>query len=321
MIQLQEYFTVKYKPTILTQERQVPYVSRTSLRNGISGLTNTTSIIPKNTISVACSGSVLESFYHHYEYASGKDVYYLEPKVTLTLNQKLYYCMIIKANKYKYSFGRQANRTLKNLLIPKLNEIPDYVNKITIQNLESNKPKIPNMLNKQTTTKQTSQKQQELISTNWKYFKVSDLFSITKGTESIRTEQEGAISETTIPLISATVNNNGIITKINTLKKTYQNCLTITSSAVPGTTFYQENQFAATESINICIPKFNMNKYTALFLVTVFNMEKFKFNYARKYSKTRMFDTQIKLPSTSDGKPDCGYMEQYVKSLSYSDNL
>ena len=267
--------------------------------------TDTNNINPKDTISVACSGSVLSCFYHSYEYVSGKDIYCLIPNVNLSLNQKLYYCMIITANKYRYNFGRQANRTLKDILIPPLNEIPEYVDKVKLPYLECNKA--------------IDRTQLELQTQNWRYFKISDLFNIKKGSEEI--DAANSIPLATIPLISATINNNGIVTKLDKAKKVFRNCLTITSSAVPGTAFYQSGEFAATISINVCIPKFNMNKYTAIFLVTIINLEKFKFNYARKYSKQRMMNTTIKLPATKEGVIDYAFMEQYVKHLNYSGNL
>ncbi|MEZ0180490.1 hypothetical protein ['Camptotheca acuminata' phytoplasma] len=35
----------------------------------------------------------------------------------------LIYCVYLKANKYKYSYGRKANKTFKDFLVPNLDEI------------------------------------------------------------------------------------------------------------------------------------------------------------------------------------------------------
>ena len=40
----------------------------------------------------------------------------------------LAYCYLIKLNKYKYNYGRQANKTLGNLIIPEPDELPNWVN-------------------------------------------------------------------------------------------------------------------------------------------------------------------------------------------------
>jgi type I restriction-modification system DNA methylase subunit len=69
-------------------------------------------------LSVACSGTVLSTFYHPYPYYSGRDVYILKPKKIKTEQEMLFYCAAIEQNKYKYNYGRQANTTLKNILLP-----------------------------------------------------------------------------------------------------------------------------------------------------------------------------------------------------------
>lgn len=113
----------------------INFVSRTSKNNGVSAkVRRLTSIepIPAGMLSVAAGGSVLETYVQIEPFYSGRDLYYLKPKENLTLNEKLYYCICIKANKYKYNYGRQANRTLKDILIPSPNNIPEWVKNIDI---------------------------------------------------------------------------------------------------------------------------------------------------------------------------------------------
>ncbi len=50
-------------------------------------------------------------------------------------------------------------------------------------------------------------------------------------------------------------------------------------------------------------------------------LEKYRFNYGRKWGIDRMKKSLIKLPVDSDGKPDYKFMEDYIKSLPYSINL
>lgn len=77
-------------------------------------------------ISVALSGSVLSSFVQQHKFYTGEHMRVLSPKNDLTLNEKLFYCMCIEANKYRYSYGRQANKTIKSLELPDV--IPSWVN-------------------------------------------------------------------------------------------------------------------------------------------------------------------------------------------------
>ena len=50
-------------------------------------------------------------------------------------------------------------------------------------------------------------------------------------------------------------------------------------------------------------------------------MEKFRFNYGRKWNLDRMNISKIKLPVDKKGIPDFVFMENYMKSLPYSKSL
>ena len=68
------------------------------------------------------------------------------------------------------------------------------------------------------------------------------------------------------------------------------------------------------------IPKFEMNKYIALFLVKIMNLEQYRYNYGRKCSQSRVKKISVKLPNNSN-KPDFQYMENFIKSLAYSSSI
>ncbi|MEI1692011.1 restriction endonuclease subunit S [Acinetobacter nosocomialis] len=113
----------------------IRYVSRTKSNNGVSAYVKKIDEIvpnPRNTISVALGGSVLESFYQDQEYYSGRDLGYLVAREELTIIEHLYYCYVLKANAYKYSYGRQANKTLSDTLIPDLFFVREAVKEIKL---------------------------------------------------------------------------------------------------------------------------------------------------------------------------------------------
>ena len=64
-----------------------------------------------------------------------------------------------------------------------------------------------------------------------------------------------------------------------------------------------------------------LNKYIALFIVTVIKANRYKFSYGRKWTMEKMKKSLVKLPVTAEGLPDFDYMEQYIKSLPYSDRI
>jgi hypothetical protein len=108
----------------------INFVSRTANNNGVSAkvrLIPDIIPIPAGTISVAGGGSVMASFLQMEPYYSGRDLYYLTAKLPMSEYVKLYYCTCLQANKYRYSYGRQANRTLRDILLPSPSEIPEWV--------------------------------------------------------------------------------------------------------------------------------------------------------------------------------------------------
>jgi hypothetical protein len=64
-----------------------------------------------------------------------------------------------------------------------------------------------------------------------------------------------------------------------------------------------------------------MNKYNALFIVTIIKANKYRFSYGRKWTLEKMKDSVIKLPSKTDGTPDFELMEKYIKTLPYGDKI
>ena len=70
-----------------------------------------------------------------------------------------------------------------------------------------------------------------------------------------------------------------------------------------------------------------MNKYIALFIITVLKCEQYKYPYGRNLYMDEIKNTNIKLPvktvKDKEGniayEPDWQYMEDYIKSLPYGD--
>ena len=63
----------------------------------------------------------------------------------------------------------------------------------------------------------------------------------------------------------------------------------------------------------------NLNRYNALFIVTLLDKERYKYSYGRKYGP-HLSNTFIKLP-TKNNEPDWQFMEDYIRSLPYADRI
>jgi Type I restriction modification DNA specificity domain len=282
---------------------KVNYVSRTRENNGISAIVKRvihTEPFPKGLISVAGSGnSVLESFIQPAPFYTGYHVFILNPKTQLTDNEKLYYCYCIRQNQYRYNFGRQANKTLGSLLIPE--KVPAWVNKVSVE-LPASKP----IINKRI----------ELNVSSWNWFKLSKIFDIETGNGP--KVKPVSFNDGNVPHISTTDFNNGINYYLNYSDPPQKgNRISVSNDGSIGAAFYQPDAFFSSYKVNVLNPKFELNSYIALFIITLLRKERFRYNYGRKWGLERMNDTLIKLPA-QNGNPDWAFMETYIKSLQFS---
>lgn len=313
LVKVSELFEVKYGVNLelnkLTQVSQgVPFVSRTSKNNGVAAIVKVEQRLvmnPAGTISVAGGGSVMESFLQDKPYYSGRDLYFLVPKKKMTDNILLYYCSCLRANKYRFNYGRQANRTLKDLLLPDIDSIPSYVNSYDLSKFEGlDKPMVVNKVN--------------LNQKNWKWFTYDYLFNIERGKGPRKNELDG-IGET--PFVTSSDQNNGWTSFTSDDPIHLGNTIGVNRNGSVAEAFYQPVPFCSTEDVHVFTPKFIMTKYVALFLVTLMKKEKYRYNYGRKWGITRMKASLIKLPVDNSGEPNWALMENFIKSIKYSQNI
>lgn len=138
LVKVGQLFEVRYGVNLeLNRMTVLPsginFVSRTARNNGVSArvaLLPDVEPIEAGVLTVAGGGSVAETFVQPEPFYSGRDLYYLRPRTELTFEQKLFYCMAIRANKYRFNYGRQANRTLHELMVPDLKEIPNWTKEV-----------------------------------------------------------------------------------------------------------------------------------------------------------------------------------------------
>ena len=174
-----------------------------------------------------------------------------------------------------------------------------------------------NNLSEQVSKSPFSKEHFDLKISNWSHFKMTDLFQIkgSKTTPLLELEEYG---KGKYPYVTTQATNNGIEGFYDFYSED-GNVLTA-DSAVLGYCAYQALPFSASDHVEKLIPKFKMNKFIAMFLATILNLEQYRYNYGRKCSQTRMKEISIKLP-TKNGKLDFEFMENYIKTLPYSSSL
>lgn len=115
---------------LTTEPVGINFVARTAKNNGIVSkvlLPHDVAPIAGDSISVAVSGSVLEAFVQRDPFVTGFHVMVLRPKEPMCVEELMFYAACIRANQWRYSYGRQANRTLKDLEVPARECIPDWI--------------------------------------------------------------------------------------------------------------------------------------------------------------------------------------------------
>lgn len=320
LVELSELFDVRYGHSLelnaleQTACNGVAFVSRQMMNNGVSSFVRPIEGVkpaPAGDISCALGGNgVLTTCLQSSEFYCGRDVAILRRKSGLSEKEVLIYCHYIKSNRFRYSYGRQANRTLKAIKIPSRKTVEAIANKITFPEQPSKLPKKNQVLT--------------LSDREWKSFKVEDLF-ILKPTLGKTTND--LILGTEIPYIAAKKSGNGLsdmcarngngqfITEGNKI------VFIQLGQGSSGYSLYQGDNFIGMSGKTSVGYNEHLNPFVGMFLVTILDKERPKYSFGRSWTGNRLKRTKIKLPADHMGEPDWQFMEDYIKSLPYSANL
>lgn len=143
-LKLDLLFTVE-KPTTLIFSEQTPDsngINFVSSSGKNDGMIRRVKYNPKNklyrkgSITVPLKGSVLMAYVQPEDFYVAHQIAVLTPIKPMTLEKKQYYCLCIRQNIYKYNYGRQADKTLKDLELP--DKVPDFVNEENFQKITNN---------------------------------------------------------------------------------------------------------------------------------------------------------------------------------------
>ncbi len=314
LVELHILFDVKYgtsmslidlKKSKKSNKDTVNFVSRTSKNNGITAIVYKTNETPiqGNTISVSVGGSVMESFLQTEPYYTGFHIMYLTPKIELTKREMLFYCYCLRLNKFKYSYGRQANRTLNKLLIPDISEIPKWLNDlklndiidIRIENVEVEKLKGDKLVE----IRELFNPQNGLASNNVKRFdkKINSAYL-----PYVRPSNNQKTS------IDAYVNKKDIPEKYIFPKET----LYVSTDGQGSHTFSYVStfDFVPNSNVTVLIPKRLMSLQEKLYYAMIITFNRFKFSYGRKPKGNRLLD--LKVP---EYPPEYIYTKQYFDKV------
>ena len=289
----------------------VNFVGRAARNNGVTarvapipGLDPS----PAGTLTVALNGQggAGVAFLQPLSFYSGFHIMVLTPKSPMSEQEKLWWAMCITANRFRFGFGRQANRTLKSLLLPEASEMPAWVNEAAIDMYTGAERPL-----RQATA-------DRLDVSAWKPFTLQDLFDIRKGQRLTKLNMRPGC----VPYVGASDRNNGVTAQIGQRPIHPGGTISISYNGSVAEAFYQPVAFWATDDVNVLYPKgFTLTPGTALFLCAVIRLEKYRFSYGRKWHLERMRESIIRLPATATGQPDWDVMQSFIEQVPFSSQL
>ena len=95
----------------------------------------------------------------------------------------------------------------------------------------------------------------------------------------------------------------------------------ITIGDTTATIFFQEHDFITGPHI-IVVRADWLNIYTATFIISLLNMEKYRYPvFGRAFTKDLIKTTKLYLPVNEKDEPDYKFMEEYIKSLPFSNKI
>lgn len=295
-------------------------------------------IFPANAVCVTNNGSVGYAYFQAKEFTCSHDVNALYQKDgEFNEYTGLFIATVIMHDRYRWDYGRkwrpkrmvnselklpvkqdkngdpildEKKRYSKEGYIPDWNWMEKYVKSIHCKHITSS---INNL-------------QKNFDAKTWKEFKLSKLFEICRGNGlskvTLDEKEEG------INFISRQSYNNGVNTyveELENIKPFEAGCITVPlGGEYLGTSFVQLKPFYTGAHMAVLSPiKKDMSLYSKLFICTLIRFEsKIKYcAFGRELDTHIDREFSINLPVTKTGEPDWNWMDNYVKSLPYSDRI
>lgn len=310
MKRLDEIFDLRYGHSLeLNALKQVEapagvnFASRAMGNNGITArvFTEETPGLP-GEVTVALGGNgVLSSFVQPEPFVCGRDVMILTAKdPDMTTVEKLWWCRCIWENRYRFSYGRQANRTLGELRVP--DAMPDWAAEMKLPTHDG----IASPIGPPVTLRDPS---------TWRSYRIDEIFNVTSGKYVPTAEKLPGQT----PEVTSSAKSNGTSRRLSLEPNFPGGTISVARNGSVGTAFYQPVPYFATDDVRVWSAKKGpLSPAEGLFVCTVVQLERFRYSYGRKWSVPQMKETEIRLPALPDGTPDWAHMEAVMRGLSFS---
>lgn len=315
---------------------EYPVIGHKAENNGITAYTKEldgyTLYDNTSTISLGDRGNFFAAVQSRPFYI-GTRVKALTAKFRSNTHILLFIATLINKESFRFSYGRNScDRTdnitiklpsinIKGKLFPDL----DYIEKLTKEHLIPLLPsKSKAIWKNQYDNKPIHSTHISLDSVKWDWFVLSDIFEQVYKGKSYNAQDLIFLpfkTSSSLPYATRTDENNGIKGFVlNNNFSDIESSNAITIGDTTSTIYYQDSDFICGEHI-VILRSQHLNKYRAMFIVSILNKERFRYCYGRAYTLANIKKTKLRLPIKQDGSLNLEFMENYIKSLPYSANI
>lgn len=300
------------------------YITRKESNNGVDGFVNhQKELLHTNFPVITIGNETAMPFVQAYPFFTGTKVNILQPKNIVSKHALLFVaqCLKIHKNKYSYSYTINSTRLRKQkILLPTKDGQPDYTfMDIYMRSKEEHLLKTyKNYIDGKVITSQEYTNIPLLTEKSWDTFKIGELFELQQGKS--KGLNHLPQSKTGINYLGATRQNNGVLCQVRQVDNIVQkgNCIAFirNGEGAMGYSIYKAEDFIATSDISVGYNQY-LNRYNGIFISTVADRARGKYNFGYKRSGKRLANEKILLPTNSDGQPDYEYMENYMRKKEY----
>ncbi len=331
------------------QEGEIPVISHTAVNNGIkiysTKIEGQKMFNCEKTISLADRGTFFAAV-QKYDFYIGTRVKALEFKDGKHSESILQFiATVINHEKFRFCYGRNCTNGLDDLVIklPEKNEEVDYeIIEKYMNSLSGDVSDIPDYFLSEGYRKACwyldninqedfeinyagafKTREINLSDKKWDYFIFDNIVSsVHNGKPYNSSELVVSDSEDYVSYVTRTDVNNGVSMYVQALDyQGIEKANAITIGDTTATIFFQEHNFITGPHI-IVIRADWLNIYTASFIITILNQEKYRYPvFGRAFTKDLIKQTKLYLPIDDDGNPDYKFMEDYIKSLPFSNKI
>lgn len=309
-----------------THNGLIPYVTRTERNNGIDSFIckqyKKYKVDDSNVITIGLDTQTV--FYQPHEFYTGQNIQVLKCE---KLNKEIAQFLIplIKKQLEKFSWGSNGatlTRLRRSKLLLPVNEKGkpdfDYMDVFVKRKEQEKFSQYNNHINNKLSTLQNLKSIIPLEEKMFGEFEIGKLFNLTqgksKGLNHLRQVEKG------VNYLGATNLNNGVLCQVERIEELIHSGNGIAfirnGEGSMGYSVYKKEDFIATSDISVGYNS-HLNQYIGLFITTVADKVRGKYNFGYKRSGKRLNKETIMLPQNDQKEPDYEYMENYMRLLEY----